>query len=166
MPQLDPTWYASQIFWLILTFCGLYVVLSKVCLPPLIAMLEKRNDAIAGNLARAQQMKTQADTAREEYEMGLAVARADAQKVLGGAQDEAKLEASRAQVAMDKAVTAKVSEAERRIARAKEELMQKLAPASSELTSLIVEKLVHYRPDAQKVSSALDALTRDKNVRR
>ena len=42
MPQLDPTWFASQLFWLAITFVTLYVVLSRFVLPPLLEIIARR----------------------------------------------------------------------------------------------------------------------------
>ena len=36
MPQLDPTYWASQAFWLILVFTVLYISISKFYLPKII----------------------------------------------------------------------------------------------------------------------------------
>ena len=42
MPQLNPEFWISQIFWLILTFGILFIVLSKLILPKISESLEKR----------------------------------------------------------------------------------------------------------------------------
>ena len=42
MPQLNPEFWVSQIFWLIITFGILYLVLSKLILPKISINLELR----------------------------------------------------------------------------------------------------------------------------
>ena len=42
MPQLNPEFWISQIFWLTLTFGILYIFLSKLILPKISANLELR----------------------------------------------------------------------------------------------------------------------------
>ena len=46
MPQLNPEFWVSQIFWLLLTFGILYIVLSKFILPKISSNLEARKSQI------------------------------------------------------------------------------------------------------------------------
>ena len=53
MPQLDPEFWVSQIFWLILTFGILLIVLSKFILPKISDNLETRKSQISDNIEAA-----------------------------------------------------------------------------------------------------------------
>jgi F-type H+-transporting ATPase subunit b len=57
MPQLNPEFWVSQIFWLTLTFGILYVVLSKLILPKISANLESRKSQISGNIEAASKQR-------------------------------------------------------------------------------------------------------------
>jgi len=57
MPQLNPEFWVSQIFWLIITFGILYVVLSKLILPKISANLETRKSQILENIEAAEKTK-------------------------------------------------------------------------------------------------------------
>ena len=48
MPQLDPTYWASQAFWLILIFTILYISISKFYLPKIKNNLENRENIELG----------------------------------------------------------------------------------------------------------------------
>src|SRR6056300_1357096 len=50
MPQLNPEFWISQIFWLTLTFGILYIVLSKLILPKISDNLESRKSQILENI--------------------------------------------------------------------------------------------------------------------
>ena len=54
MPQLNPEFWVSQIFWLTLTFGILYIVLSKLILPKISANLELRKSQIQENIEAAE----------------------------------------------------------------------------------------------------------------
>ena len=60
MPQLDPTWFASQLFWLAITFAVLYTVLARAVLPPLQNIVARREGTIEGDIASAEALKEQA----------------------------------------------------------------------------------------------------------
>ena len=42
MPQLNPEFWAAQIFWLVLIFAALYIAISKIFLPRIINVIENR----------------------------------------------------------------------------------------------------------------------------
>ena len=50
MPQLNPEFWASQIFWLILIFSILYLIIWKVFLPKITYSIENRKSKIVNDL--------------------------------------------------------------------------------------------------------------------
>jgi F-type H+-transporting ATPase subunit b len=158
MPQLDPTWFASQLFWLVITFSVLYLVLSRVMLPPLQAMLLKRQETLDHDIDQAQSMKSEAERARQEYERLLAETRAKAQQLLAEAQAAHKAKADRAVQEMDKEIEKKLADATRKIEAKKQELKAALSPATAELTAAIVEKLTRQAPTSEQVSRIIGNL--------
>ena len=56
-PPFDPTHFASNLFWLAITFAVLYWLMSTVALPRLGAILEERADTIGRDLDHATQMQ-------------------------------------------------------------------------------------------------------------
>ena len=61
MPQLDPTYWASQAFWLILTFTSLYFVLSKLFIPKIKDIIDDRESKIKNDLDEAHKLKNIAE---------------------------------------------------------------------------------------------------------
>ena len=57
MPQLDPTYWASQAFWLILVFTVLYISISKFYLPKIKDNLDNRENKIKEDLENANKFK-------------------------------------------------------------------------------------------------------------
>ena len=54
MPQLNPEFWFSQIFWLIIAFGFLFIVLSKLILPKISENLEARKSQILENIERCR----------------------------------------------------------------------------------------------------------------
>lgn len=165
MPQLDPTWFASQIFWLLVTFGLLYVVLSRLVLPPLVGIVARRESTIEGDIAHAEALKQEAEAARQEYERTLAEARAKAQQLFSDAMADHKAKADIASKDVEQQVAAKLEEANARISAKKKELIGALTPATEELTSLIVEKLTHRNTAKDKIGSMITQLFKATNNR-
>ena len=68
MPQLNPEFWISQIFWLTLTFGILYIILSKLILPKISSNLELRKSQILENIEAAEKQRSDADTKLKEYD--------------------------------------------------------------------------------------------------
>ena len=68
MPQLNPEFWISQIFWLTLTFGILYIVLSKLILPKISANLELRKSQIQDNIEAAEKQRKDSESKLKEYD--------------------------------------------------------------------------------------------------
>ena len=75
MPQLDPKYWASQAFWLILVFIILYISISKFYLPKIKDNLDNRENKIKEDLENASKFKEQSEAKFKEYEVILKNAR-------------------------------------------------------------------------------------------
>ena len=67
MPQLDPKYWASQAFWLILVFTILYISISTFFLPKIQDNLDNRDNKIKEDLDNANKFKEQSEIKRKEY---------------------------------------------------------------------------------------------------
>lgn len=160
MPQLDPTWFVSQLFWLLVTFVLLYVVLSRKVLPAIQGILAQRQNTIASDISQAQLSKTRAEDAKQTYEKALADARSKAQALTNEAMLAHKAKSEQAARDMDAQAAKKLAEAEKKIEAKKQELMTALTPTAAELTSIIVEKLTSRAPANDKVQSTINQLSK------
>ena len=60
MPQLNPEFFVSQLFWLVVFFSFLFVFLWRVSLPRIATVLEKRQNKIDENLSNAKKLQEEA----------------------------------------------------------------------------------------------------------
>ena len=68
MPQLDPYYWISQIFWLILSFGVLFLILSKIILPKISGNLETRKSQILENIELAEKQRLESENKIKEFE--------------------------------------------------------------------------------------------------
>ena len=68
MPQLNPEFWISQIFWLTIIFGSLYILLSKLILPKISNNLEMRKSQIAENIEAAEKQRNESDQKLKDYE--------------------------------------------------------------------------------------------------
>ncbi len=155
MPQLDPTWFASQLFWLAICFVALYAMLSRLVLPPLLDIMANRTATLATDIELAQALKAEAEQARVDYEKTLAAARNNAQALMNDAMAEQKAKAEAKGKELEKQIEAKLAAATQQIEAKKAKMLQELAPTAADLATLIVEKLTQSKPSADKVTQAI-----------
>lgn len=159
MPQLDPTWFVSQLFWLFVCFTILYLLLSRLILPPLQGVITSRKGVIANDLGAAQDFKSRAEQAKLSYENTLAKSREAAQSLISEAEAASKIQAEEAIKALDAQVAVQAQSASSAIAAKKQQLLNDLTSATFELPSLIVEKLTHKIPNMEQVKHAVSMAT-------
>ena len=81
MPQLDPTYWPSQAFWLILIFTLLYFSISKFFLPKIKNNLDNRENKIKEDLENANKLKELSESKLKEYELILENAKKEVSKI-------------------------------------------------------------------------------------
>ena len=116
MPQFDPSTFASQIFWLIISFGGLYWALTRFTLPKIAEILEARQSKIDDDLDRAVELERQAKDALATYEAAVEAAKAEAQSVVRQGVEEMAAVAQKRHGELAEKLAAQVAAAEARIA--------------------------------------------------
>jgi len=158
VPQFDPTWFASQLFWLVVCFKLLSLVMSQIIVPRITDVLETRATRIENDLARAESLKTEAETVKAEYEAALAKAKTEAHEVLRAGQAALAEEMAAQQQAFAKDLSAKVGAAEKNIVAARDQALTELTGVAEEVASMAVERLSGAKPDGKAVSGAVAAI--------
>ena len=66
MPQLDPEYWPSQVFWLIIIFLTIYILISKIFIPKIKGSIDMREDKIRKDLEEAKTFREQAELKLKE----------------------------------------------------------------------------------------------------
>lgn len=163
MPQLDPASFATQLFWLAISFGALYWLMAKVALPKVGAIIDARAARIDGDLARAQAAKSDTDALVAAYEKAIAIARADANGIIRTAEA-----AALAKIAdRDAAASAKLAEqarvAEARIQAAKQAALASLSSVAADVAGAATQRLIGITPDDAVVAAAVESAVWERN---
>jgi len=156
-PPFDPTYFASQLFWLAISFALLYFVLSRLILPRIGGAIEERKDKIADNLDAAAQMKAQADETVEAYEKELAEARTRAQSVAAEAKAEVDKEIAQATREADAELEVKLAQSETRIQAARDAALTEVRTIASDAAAAAAEHLGGLEVSEADAAKAVDA---------
>lgn len=157
-PPMDATTFPSQIFWLVIFFALLYFLMSKLALPKMAAVLEKRHKAIESDLSKASALKNETEAAIQSYEKALADARAKAQGIAAETRAKMASEIDAERSALEQKISAKTGEAEAKIAAAKASAMKDVGEVAAETAAEIVSELTGATVSKAEAAKAIAGL--------
>ena len=162
LPQLNPANFPTQIFWLALTFGVLYYLMSKKALPRVAEVIEARQERISRDLAKAAQLKEEAEAILAQVEKSLAGARSEAQGVIAqaSADIEANNQARQAQLTAD--IAERLHSAEAAIATAKDQALANIRAESTGIVRDIAERLAGVDVDQAQADAAVAAVLEER----
>ena len=157
MPQLDVTTFSSQIFWLVVTFVALFLIMWRVSVPKISDALEARQKRIDDNLARAQELKKEAEAALDAYDTSLAGARSEAQNTLLQANVKLAEEAQAREAELGETLTKRIAESEANIAAAMNKAIANIHDVAIEVSVSAAQRLTGEAPSVDAASTAVEA---------
>ncbi len=162
LPQFDPSTYASQVFWLTITFVILYVFFANKTLPDISGILENRRLHVQSDLETSEKIKTEAENAQKSYEENLEKARTEAARITMDVSDKIKTKTARSYKLFREEADKNVEALEKRLHKAKKEAMEDMNTIAAELASEAAEKIVGISTDIKQAKTVVDALNRRK----
>jgi F-type H+-transporting ATPase subunit b len=141
MPQLDPSSFISQLFWLAITFSVLYATLAKFILPTISRVLQTRQERITNDLEKADNLRREAEKMAVEYESQLAESRAKAQSMIAETVKKLDQESQARRDELDAVLLRKVADADKKLQASRDAAMAKLEPQAVDLVTLIVNEV-------------------------
>ena len=157
MPQLDPEFWISQIFWLTITFGTLYVVLSKLILPKISANLEMRKSQIQENIEAAEKQREDSESKLKEYDKIILKSKLDAKNIFRNAREKALKDINSKKEILDKQLDEEIDIAEREIKILREGASERINKIAIETSSDLVKKLI----GAEVNNSSISAIVKD-----
>ncbi len=160
MPQLDPSNYAGQIFWLVICFVALYWVLVRLALPRVAEVLEARQQKIDDDLDRAAAAKREAEKVLAAYDKRLAEGAAEAQGLLRQASEEMAAEAAKRHESLAAKLAGDVKADEARILEAKTAAVRNIGEVAAEVAQSAARRLIGVEVDGKAAGAAVEAVQR------
>lgn len=157
-PQLNASTYASQVFWLLVSFVLMYTLMSKIALPRVGGVIDLRQSEKSNNLERAGEMSEAAEKIKADYEAALAEAHEEARSLLAAAGEEISTRANAESARFGDHARTRIATAEQTIVKAKKDALSSLADISAEIAAEMVNKIAGAqmsKAEAKKVAAAL-----------
>ena len=163
MPQLDPKYWASQAFWLILIFTVLYISIAKFYLPKIKNNLDNRENKIKDDLDDANKFKELSETKFKEYEKILEDAKKEVIKIHIDQKHSLDKDIQSKKVTMEKEIENEILKAQKEIDELKKNSLSDIRNISENIASSIIENISGDKLNESSIKAAVEDVSK-KNI--
>mgnify|MGYP001435057030 FL=1 len=156
MPQLNPEFWISQIFWLVLTFGFLYVILSKIILPKISKSLETRKSQILENIETADKQKEESENKIKEYDKIILESKIKAKNYFNDARKKVLEDINKKRAALEKDIDAEIGAAEEEISNLKKNSDEKISKIAVDTSSELIKELIGEEVNSSSISAIVE----------
>jgi F-type H+-transporting ATPase subunit b len=160
MPQLNPEFWISQIFWLTLTFGILYIVLSKLILPKISANLELRKSQIQDNIEAAEKQRKDSESKLKEYDDIIFKSKLEAKNIFKDSREKVIKDINNKKETLENQINEEIKKAEKEIEVVKKSAPEKINKIAIQASSELVKKLIGAEINNSSISAIVDDLSK------
>ena len=160
MPQLDPTYWASQAVWLILIFTGLYLAISNLFIPKIRDNIDSRENKIKDDLDEAQKLKNLAEQKLKEYEQSIENAKKEVQKIILKNKNELNSQIKSKRKQFEKEIENEIKAVETEIENLKKDSLKSISVIYEEMASKVIEQIAGEQMNQSSVKAAIIEATK------
>ena len=160
MPQLDPTYWASQAFWLILVFTILYVSIAKFYLPKIKNNLDNRENKIKEDLENANKFKEQSEVRLKEYELTLENAKKEISKIHFESKNILDKDIQSKKEAIEREIEQEIAKAQKEIKELKNNSISSIQTIAGNMASNIIENISGDKLNESSIKAAVEDISK------
>ena len=160
MPQLNPEFWVSQIFWLTLTFGILYVVLSKIILPKISVNLESRKSEIQENIEAAESQRQKSESKLLEYNKIVSETKLEAKNIFKNVREKVIKDINSKKAILDNQIDDEIKKAEQEILLLRKTAPEKINKIAIDTSSELIKKLIGADVNNSSISAIVDDLSK------
>ena len=159
MPQLNPEFWFSQTFWLILVFTILYLIIWKRILPKITDNLENRKKTISTDLEEAQNLKKLAEERYKEYKKLINDAKNEAGKIISESKLKLDQDLNNKKMEIQKEIDREINEVEKEIKNFKKKSLESVSKISKEISSEVIKKILNTEINESNLSAIVEEVS-------
>jgi len=155
MPQLDPAWFPSQLFWLCVAFVVLYLGVRMI-LPVFDRVFADRNKIVDDNIKVAADLRDEAKRILKEYNDGIASANEKSAQIMSNAKKEMEDFIKEKDAEFDKKSSEMLKQSRLNLEKAEAEAVDTVKKMVSDLTETVYRKVTNRDILKEQVGAAVD----------
>ena len=160
MPQLDPEFWFSQIFWLTITFGFLFIFLSKIVLPKVSDNLEKRKSQVKENIETAEKHRLESEDKLKEFEKIILENKIEAKNYFNEARQKIIGELDKKKDTLEKEINSEIKSAEKEILDLKSRSSKKINDIAIQTCSDLIQQFVGVQANNSSITAIVNDLSK------
>ena len=160
MPQLNPEFWASQIFWLILIFSSLYIIMWKIFLPKITDSIENRKSRIINDLNETQKLKENAEKKLREYNKIIEDTKKEAKKIIEDNKKKLENDIKSKKQKFNEEIEKELMSVEKEIKSLKKSSISSINKIAAEVSSEVIKQLVGTSVNMSNVSAIVEDISK------
>ena len=160
MPQLNPEFWASQIFWLILIFSSLYIIMWKIFLPKISDSIENRKSRVIGDLNETQKLKENAEKKLREYNKIIEDTKKEAKKIIEDNKKKLENDIKSKKQKFNEEIEKELLSVEKEIKSLKKSSISSINKIAAEVSSEVIKQLVGTSVNMSNVSAIVEDISK------
>ena len=156
MPQLNPEFFISQIFWLIISFTFLFMFLWRISLPRISSILEKRANKISEDIKIAKQYQTEAETIQINIDTQLRNTKIETADLIKSANSNIQDHIAKELERIDKNLNSKLDDTSVAIEKSKNDSFKQINEQIYEITKLTLSKITNIKAGENEIKEMVD----------
>ena len=156
MPQLNPEFWISQIFWLIITFGILFIVLTKVILPKISDNLETRKSQILENIETADKQKEESQKKIDEYEKIILDSKLRAKSYFNDAREKILDDINKKRASLEKDLDEEIGEVEKELSDLRNKSGEKINKIAAETSAELIKELIGEEVNSSSIAAIVE----------
>ena len=153
MPQLDPEFWVSQIFWLAITFGILYLALSKLILPKISDNLETRKSQVLDNLELAEKQRNESESKLKEFDSIILKSKIDAKNLFNESRKKLLDDINKKREKLEEEIDKEVKIVEAEINELKKKSPEKINKIAIETSEDLINQLIGAKVNNSSITA-------------
>ena len=162
MPQLNPEFWASQTFWLILIFSTLYLIIWKIFLPKITYSIENRKFRIVNNLDEAQKLKENAEKKLKEYDEIIKKSKNEAKKIIEDSKKKLDRDIENKKQKFNIEIEEELKSVEKEIKALKKSSLPNISNIAVQTSAEVIKQIIDTEVNKSNVSAIVEDIIKRK----
>ena len=141
MPQLNPEFWASQAFWLVLVFVTIYILISKIFIPKIKNNIDARESKIRKDLEEAKTFREEAEKKNKTYNDLIEAAKLDVKKIISNSNRKLNDDIQAKKIKIQKDIEQEIIAAEKEIQKFKSSSFDKVNLVAEDIVSDLIKNI-------------------------
>tara|TARA_E500000178_G_scaffold294445_1_gene299785 strand:+ start:561 stop:1118 length:558 start_codon:yes stop_codon:yes gene_type:complete len=162
MPQLDPRYWFSQAFWLLITFTVLYILVSKLFIPKIKNNIDDRERKIKDDLEKANSSKQSSEIKEREYTELILNSKKEVAKMMHESKKRLEKDMQQKKLSIEKQINDEIDKTKNEIMLLKRNSIPSIEKISEEITSKLIQEITGDNLNQSSIRAIVSDVTKKK----